>query len=159
MPMRCPCEASRANADFLAGRSLAAFGILRARTMFSDCLGSLLPSERSGTELKSAKMKCSGVERAESGESVIGRGRNRADAWREERAQVSARCGGLLFFYLHPLAILSPAPQSGCARPSLRLDCSALAVQLTDLGAGQSGTRCCCRSRSGSCCCETPTGR
>src|ERR1017187_4546965 len=74
-------------------RSIAASGILnfRARTTFSDCLGSLRPSERSGTELKSAKMKCSGVERAESGESVIGRGRNRADAWREERAQVSAR--------------------------------------------------------------------
>ena len=44
------------------------------RTTFSDCLGSLRPSERSGTELKSAKMKCSEVERAESGESVTGAG-------------------------------------------------------------------------------------
>ena len=44
-----------------------------------DCLGILRPTERSGTELKPAKMECNGEDRAESAESVIGRGRNRAD--------------------------------------------------------------------------------
>ena len=47
-----------------------------------DCLGILRPTERSGTELKPAKMECNGEDRAESVESVIGCGRNRADIWR-----------------------------------------------------------------------------
>src|ERR1035441_10372922 len=55
----------------------------RARSFF-DCLADLRPSERSEVEMKPAKLERSGVERAESGESVIGRGRNRADAWRRE---------------------------------------------------------------------------
>jgi hypothetical protein len=54
------------------------------------------------------------------------------------------RGAGFSFFLFYTLAILTPAPQSGCARPSLRPDFSALAVQLTDLGEGRNGTQCCC---------------
>ena len=43
----------------------------------------------------------------------------------------------------------APAPQAGFVRPSLRLDCSASPVQLTDLGAGRHGTRGSCPGRSG----------
>ena len=74
-----PDEVSRPYCYLADMRSIAASGNFGTRPTFSDCLAILRTTERSGTELKSAKMKCSGVERAESVESVSGRGRNRAD--------------------------------------------------------------------------------
>lgn len=72
MPMSCPCEASRAIADFLAGRSraailpvladmrsIAASGIF-GRTAVFDGLGSLRPSER--MERKCSLRNCSEME-------------------------------------------------------------------------------------------------
>ncbi|HEY4983500.1 MAG TPA: hypothetical protein VIJ24_00395, partial [Verrucomicrobiae bacterium] len=48
------------------------------------------------------------------------------------------RGAGFSFFHFHTLAILTPSPQSGVARPSLRLDCSTHAVP-SSLTWGQGG--------------------
>ena len=84
----------------LVGRSLATIGVLlfRGRTTFSDCLASLRPSERSesargGADLfrRIAAAEWSGCE---AGESVIVRGRNRADTWRGEWAALASASVG-----------------------------------------------------------------
>jgi hypothetical protein len=75
-------EASRRIAVVLAGRSLAASGIFfRARTTFSDCLGSLRPSERSDSAPPLFADRGSGVERVQS--------------WRVSRRARAEQCGYL----------------------------------------------------------------
>ena len=103
MPMSCPCEASRAIADFLAGRSraailpdladmrsIAASGIFGGTAVF-DGLGSLRPSER--MERKCSLRNCSEMEW--SGRKVMSPASGAAEACRYLARGTSASVGSV----------------------------------------------------------------
>ena len=66
---------------------------------------------------------------------------------------------GFSFLHFHTLAILTAAPKSGCARPSLRFDSWRSLHKLTDLRAGRTGSRCFAARCPGKGSRGTPSGR
>jgi hypothetical protein len=114
------------NAGFLAGRSLAATKVCGSARAVSDCLASLRPSERAKASCRCSEAECgSEWSGCKAGESVIGRGRNSAEAvrtiWRPAPARTAA------------LGVRSAEPQGGAAAPKRK-------CPLCDARVGGTGT-------------------